>query len=134
MKEKDWNEFWRQVMLEKQVAICGVDGLENQFEPDDSELDSVLDMEINRGQLVLLVENIFTDAVRVGASDIHVVPRGGRKTSILFRVDGQLSEWYSIEDSRAEAVVAVVKEGPWGWIDSREWRRRMALRNGWWTM
>jgi type IV pilus assembly protein PilB len=78
-------------------------------EPDDRELDTLLDKEINRGQLIAMVENLLTDAVRLGASDIHVMPRGVRKTDIMFRLDGRLKLWYTVEDARAEAVIAVVK-------------------------
>lgn len=78
---------------------------------EDSELyEQALEEEINRSGLVDLVENIFMDAVRVGASDIHVIPRGERKTEFHFRVDGKLSLWYTHTESRAEAVSAVVKD------------------------
>jgi len=126
MREKDWSEFWRQVTMEKQLALSGLDQGITQLELDDTELDNVLDMEINRGQLVALIENVFADAVRVGASDIHIIPRGVRKTSIAFRIDGQLNEWYSIEDARAEAVIAVVKGRGIG-LDRFE---RMAAQDG----
>jgi type IV pilus assembly protein PilB len=108
MTEADWAELWRQVNLEKQKTVGG-EGLDTVFEEDDAQLDSVLEREINRSQLVSMVENVLTDAVRVNASDIHVVPRGARKTDILFRIDGRLKVWYTVEDARAEAVVAVVK-------------------------
>ncbi len=78
---------------------------------EDSELyEQALEEEINRSGLVDLVENIFMDAVRVGASDIHVIPRGEKKTEFHFRVDGRLSLWYTHAESRAEAVSAVVKD------------------------
>ena len=109
MKEKDWAEFWRYVTLDKQQMANGLTSVESTYEENESELDNSLDMEINRSQLISLVENVFADAVRVGASDIHIVPRGARKTSISFRIDGDLTEWYTIEDARAEAIVAVVK-------------------------
>jgi type IV pilus assembly protein PilB len=109
MKERDWNEFWRQVILDKQQAVSGIGSVDTLFEEDDSELETVLEKEINRSQLSSLVENILIDAVRVGASDIHFIPRGARKTDACFRIDGRLSLWHSIEDARAEAVVAVVK-------------------------
>jgi type IV pilus assembly protein PilB len=109
MSEKDWTEYWRQITLDKQ-QMDGESALEDVcFDEEDSELDSDLDKEINRSELIQLVENIFTDAVRVGASDIHVVPRGPRRTEIRFRIDGQLSLWRTVDDARAEAVVAVVK-------------------------
>jgi type IV pilus assembly protein PilB len=126
LREQDWDDFWRQVSREMEIAVRGLDPLQSQFEIEEVDLDSVLDMEINRGQLVALIENVFADAVRVGASDIHVVPRGARKTSVLFRIDGQLSEWFCIEDSRAEAVIAVVKGRGLG-LDRFE---RMAAQDG----
>jgi len=109
MKERDWAEFWRQVTLDKQQVVSGLGGSDSVFEEEDAELDLVLDKEINRSQLIALVENLFADAVRVGASDIHIMPKGARKTVVSFRLDGRLTEWYTIEDARAEAVVAVVK-------------------------
>jgi type IV pilus assembly protein PilB len=108
MPEKDWAEFWRQVTIDKQHVGGGL-SFGEVFDEEETELDNVLDQEINRSQLISLIENIFVDAVRVGASDIHVIPRGARKTVISFRIDGQLSEWYTVEDARAEAVTAVVK-------------------------
>ncbi len=109
MNEKDWAEHWRQITLDKQQVINGLNTTNTVFEEDEAELDSVLEKEIYRSQLVALVENVFVDAVRVGASDIHFVPRGARKTTISFRIDGELTDWYTIEDARAEAVIAVVK-------------------------
>ncbi|MDH4070556.1 MAG: ATPase, T2SS/T4P/T4SS family, partial [Ignavibacteria bacterium] len=125
MREEEWNEFWRQVGAERQVAISGLDTHDQDFDPDD-DIDSMLDMEIHKGQLVALLDNIFTEAVRAGASDIHVTPKGLRKTSITFRIDGQLTEWYCIEDARAEAIVAVVKGRGVG-LDRFE---RMAAQDG----
>ncbi|HCV43879.1 MAG TPA: pilus assembly protein PilB [Bacteroidetes bacterium] len=109
MKEKDWAELWRQVTLDKQQVAGGGATADDTYEENEAELDSVLDREINRSQLIALVENVFADAVRVGASDVHIIPRGARKTTISFRIDGDLTEWYTIEDARAEAVIAVVK-------------------------
>jgi type IV pilus assembly protein PilB len=109
MKEKDWADNWRQVSMERQQVVNGLDTFDMVYEEDDAELDNALEKEINRSQLLALVDNVFSDAVRVGASDIHFIPRGARKTTITFRVDGDLTEWYTIEDARAEAVIAVVK-------------------------
>ncbi len=109
MAEKDWSELWRQVTLDKQMVGSPTQEEQVFTEEDPAELDSVLEKEINRSQLVSMIENILTDAVRVGASDIHFIPRGTRKTEIQFRIDGLLKLWYTVEDTRAEAVVAVVK-------------------------
>ncbi|MFN0158407.1 MAG: GspE/PulE family protein [Bacteroidota bacterium] len=109
MEEKDWAEWWRQVTLEKQMNVSGGGASDTVYEEDEVDLDNSLDKEINRSQLVALIENVLSDAVRVGASDIHFVPRGVRKTDICFRIDGRLTVWYTVDDARAEAVVAVVK-------------------------
>ncbi len=127
MSEKDWSELWRQVTMDKQMTSLGTGQDEKIFsEEDDAELDTVLDREINRGQLVSMIENILTDAVRVGASDIHVIPRSMRRTEIQFRIDGQLRLWYTVDDARAEAVVAVVK----GRCSSLDRFERMAAQDG----
>lgn len=109
IKEKDFAEVWRFVTLERQKVVDGAESIESLFEETEAELDSILDREINRGQLVSLVEDLFTDAVRVGASDIHIFPQGARKTRISFRIDGNLTDWYTIEGVRSEAVIAVIK-------------------------
>jgi type IV pilus assembly protein PilB len=55
-----------------------------------------------------------------------VIPRSARKTDICFRIDGQLALWYTIEDTRSEAVVAVIKTRGQG-MDRFE---RMAAQTG----
>ncbi len=127
MSDKDWAELWRQVTMDKQMTVGGASTEEKIFsEEDDAELDTVLEREINRGQLVSMIENILTDAVRVGASDIHVIPRGVRRTEIQFRIDGRLRLWYTVDDARAEAVVAVVK----GRCSSLDRFERLAAQDG----
>ena len=126
MSDRDWTEYWRQITLDKQQTDPESIAGDMLFEEEDADLDIVLDTEISRSQVIQLVENVFSDAVRVGASDIHVVPRAPRKTDILFRIDGLLSLWRSIEDIRAEAVVAVVK-GKSSHLDRFE---RMAAQDG----
>lgn len=78
-------------------------------EDQDVQLDE-LDEEIRKGHLNELVDNIFSDAVRLNASDIHIIPRAARKTEIHFRLDGHLTLWQTIDDLRADAVAAVVKD------------------------
>jgi type IV pilus assembly protein PilB len=46
----------------------------------------------------------------LNASDIHIIPKGARKTEIHFRVDGHLSIWQTLDDMRADAVAAVIKD------------------------
>ena len=46
----------------------------------------------------------------MGASDIHFIPKDFRKTEVHFRLDGLLSLWKTVDDIRADAVIAVVKD------------------------
>ncbi len=69
-----------------------------------------LDAEINKSALTNLIEGALLEGVRRGASDIHIIPRSGNKTDILFRLDGKLSLWYTQENTLPEAVMAVVKD------------------------
>ena len=127
MKERDWAEYWRQLTLEKDQPGGSALGIpEAAVEEEDPDFEGTIDRDITRGQLQGLVENIFSDAARVGATDIHCIPRGPRKTDVCFRIDGQLALWYTIEDTRAEAVVAVIKSRAQG-MDRFE---RMAAQTG----
>lgn len=110
-----WEELWQRVHVsrstysEKESRLRDASALE-ETEEDGEIYEQALEEEINRSGLVDLVENIFFDAVRVGASDIHVIPRGEKKTQFHFRIDGKLSLWYTHNDTRSEAVAAVVKD------------------------
>ncbi len=109
-----YEDLWKRVNIGRSTYKDKESTLRDETQSvldEDAELyEQVLEEEINRSGLVDLVENIFMDAVRVGASDIHVVPRGERTTEFHFRVDGRLSLWYTHSESRAEAVSAVVKD------------------------
>lgn len=109
-----WEEIWTRVSIDKAIYKDKESELRDQgFVNDDEEDDKfeqAIEEEINRSGLVNLVESIFVDAVRVGASDIHVIPRGDKTTEFYFRVDGRLSRWYTHTETRAEAVAAVVKD------------------------
>ncbi len=109
MDEAGWTEYHRQIMLDRQRKNVDFGLADAMFEEEEPELDSQLEKEINRSELIQIIETVFTEAVNVGASDIHIVPRAPRRTDILFRIDGQLTLWRPIDDVRAEAVVAVVK-------------------------
>ncbi|MHB1049923.1 MAG: GspE/PulE family protein [Bacteroidota bacterium] len=109
-----WEDLWNRVSIDKAIYKDKESELRDQgFVTDDEEDDKfeqAIEEEINRSGLVNLVESIFVDAVRVGASDIHVIPRGDKTTEFYFRVDGRLSRWYTHTETRAEAVAAVVKD------------------------
>jgi type IV pilus assembly protein PilB len=77
----------------------------------DEELDEEeLDAEINKSMLNSLVEGMLVEAVRKGASDIHVIPGKKNVTDILFRQDGRLRVWHTQPNVKPEALSAVVKD------------------------
>ncbi len=78
---------------------------------DDTALDEeALQTEINKSALINLVEGLLVEAVRQGASDIHIIGKEGKHTEFLFRIDGSLRLWYSQENTMPEAIAAVVKD------------------------
>lgn len=110
-----WEEIWNRVSIDRAIykdkeSELRDQGFVNDEEEEDEKFEQAIEDEINRSGLVNLVESIFVDAVRVGASDIHVVPRSEKSTEFFFRVDGRLSRWYTHNETRAEAVAAVVKD------------------------
>jgi len=107
MKETEWADYWRLLTSGKepveQVAASVSDASEGDFE-------GVLDREIARAKVAVQLDNILLDAVRANASEIHFVVRAPRKTDVLFRLDGHLSSWHTIDEVRCEAVAAALKE------------------------
>lgn len=81
------------------------------FEEEQSALvdEEALDAEINRSNLINLFEASLVEAVRKGASDIHIVPRE-RNTDFLFRIDGGLQLWHTQDKVHPEAMIAVAKD------------------------
>lgn len=72
--------------------------------------DEKLDAEINKSMLNSLVEGMLVEAVRDGASDIHIIPGAKNVTEILFRLDGKLRVWHRQPGVKPEALCAVVKD------------------------
>jgi type IV pilus assembly protein PilB len=80
-------------------------------EEDESALDEeALEAEISKSALVNLVEGALVEAVRQGASDIHIIAKEGNRTEFWFRLDGSLKLWHVQEKTMPEAVAAVVKD------------------------
>jgi type IV pilus assembly protein PilB len=78
---------------------------------EDEALDEqALEAEISKSALVNLFEGCLVEAVRRGASDVHVVASEGNKTNFLFRLDGDLQIWHVQENTVPEAIFAVVKD------------------------
>ncbi len=106
-----WNNYdalFREVIADSQSRPSTA-SIEYLDEDQDVQIDE-LDEEIRKGHLNEIVDNFLSDAVRLNASDIHIVPKGARKTEIHFRIDGRLSLWQAIDDLRADAVAAVIKD------------------------
>lgn len=72
--------------------------------------EETLEAEISKSALVNLVEGAIVEAVRQGASDIHIIAREGNRTDFLFRIDGNLKIWHTQENTMPEAIAAVVKD------------------------
>jgi type II secretory ATPase GspE/PulE/Tfp pilus assembly ATPase PilB-like protein len=107
MKERDLAEYWRHLTAERQqTATRNVEAVSDE---EVIELESIPERDISRGQIPGPVKNLFTDAARVSATGFHIVPYSARKTEVFFRIDGQQTLWYPIEDGRTESVAAVVK-------------------------
>ena len=88
---------------------------EEQFEEIDEtkgkQIDEyALDEEINKSLLVNLFEGCLIEAVRKGASDIHIIPYLRSNVDFFFRIDGTLIRWHRQENTSPEAMAAVVKD------------------------
>jgi type IV pilus assembly protein PilB len=87
------------------------EGAPVEVEDDEERVDEeALDDEINQSMLTNLVEGALIEAVRQGVSDIHIIPQEGNRTDFNFRIDGKLQNWYTQEGTKAESVLAVVKD------------------------
>jgi type IV pilus assembly protein PilB len=72
--------------------------------------EDALDAEINRSALINLFEATLKEAVRQGASDIHIFPNARKETEIRLRIDGELTVWHIEDRVHPEAFLAVVKD------------------------
>ena len=79
---------------------------------DQSQLidEDALEAEISRSSLINLFEATLVEAVRRGASDIHIYPNAHKHIEIHFRVDGRLGHWHTEEKVHPEALLAVIKD------------------------
>ncbi|MEA3476299.1 MAG: ATPase, T2SS/T4P/T4SS family [Candidatus Cloacimonadota bacterium] len=69
-----------------------------------------LDEEINKSLLVNLFEAGLVEAVRQGASDIHIIPYQRSSVDFFFRIDGRLHRWHRQDNTSPEAIAAVAKD------------------------
>jgi len=99
------NEFL-DLLQEAEEQIEEIDGSKSDRDIDEYALDE----EINKSLLVNLFEGCLIEAVRKGASDIHIIPYRRSSVDFFFRVDGKLVRWHRQERTSPEAVSAVVKD------------------------
>ncbi|MFQ5822664.1 MAG: GspE/PulE family protein [bacterium] len=97
------NEFLQKIFDESQDIEIFDDG-SGQID------EEALDNEINKSRLTNLVEGMLVEAVRKGASDIHILPKENNVTDMYFRIDGKLQTWYASTEIKPEAVIAVIKD------------------------
>ena len=82
-----------------------------QESPEEENVDEeLLEVEITKSALINLFEGALVEAVRKGASDIHIIPISDKETHISLRIDGGLTLWHKQENSIPEALIAVVKD------------------------
>ena len=99
------NEFL-DLLQEAENQLEDVGEITGQHDVDEYALDE----EINKSLLVNLFEGSLIEAVRKGASDIHIIPYLRSNVDFYFRIDGKLIRWHRQENTSPEAMSAVVKD------------------------
>ena len=100
---------------EPQEAAVNLEELVGRLESDavvtedaDISLSSAVDE--NEATVVQIVNRLVIDAHRLGASDVHVEPRGGKEPAVVrMRVDGVCRQVLRIPASHIRAVIARIK-------------------------
>jgi len=108
IKKTDYEKLIKIVLPPENEFLKAMEDDDEFFQVDETD-ENVLDeeeleSEINKSALINLCEAALIEAVRKGASDIHFIPRPGRKTEINMRVDGSLQLWHVQENTMPEAV------------------------------
>ncbi|GAB5518944.1 MAG: hypothetical protein RhofKO_11950 [Rhodothermales bacterium] len=102
------NEFLARIEEEAPALDMGTVGLD---EEENSLIDrEALEAELNRSSLINLFEGALVEAVRRGASDIHIYPNAKKEIEIHFRIDGRLKLWMTERRIHPEAMLAVIKD------------------------
>ena len=99
------NEYLERIDEESTVDLG-----QNFEEEEDLVDEEKLEEEINRSTLINLFEATLVEAVREGASDIHIYPNSKKEVEIHFRVDGRLNHWHTEDRVHPEALLSVIKD------------------------
>ncbi|MBN1326601.1 MAG: Flp pilus assembly complex ATPase component TadA [Candidatus Cloacimonetes bacterium] len=99
------NEFL-EILEEAGQQIGELEDIDREAQVDEYALDD----EINKSLLVNLFEGSLIEAVRKGASDIHIIPFEKHNVDFFFRIDGKLGIWHRQENTSPEAIASVVKD------------------------
>nr|WP_279303322.1 GspE/PulE family protein [Salinibacter ruber] len=99
------NEYLERIDEESTVDLG-----QNFEEEEDLVDEEKLEEEINRSTLINLFEATLVEAVREGASDIHIYPNSEKEVEIHFRVDGRLNHWHTEDRVHPEALLSVIKD------------------------
>lgn len=105
------NEYLDKLTSESSAFDLGTSHDEGNFAMVDEE---ALEAEMSRSNLINLFEASLVEAVRQGASDIHIFPNAKRQVEIHFRRDGRLKNWHTEDSIHPEAFLAVVKDNSSG--------------------
>lgn len=83
----------------------------SSFEQEGGYVDEdALEAEMSRSRLINLFEAALIEAVKRGASDVHIFPNADGYIEIHMRIDGELQSWHMEESVRPESFLAVVKD------------------------
>lgn len=83
--------------------------MDTSYDEDDLD-EQAMDEEVNKSPLVNLFDSVLIEAVRNGASDIHIIPSGKFAVDMYLRIDGHLQLWHRQENTPPEAMAAVIKD------------------------
>lgn len=112
----DENEYL-ELVKEQNEEVSYIDDQESSDQSvDEEELTAAL----NKSLLVNLFEGCLIEAVRRGASDIHIIPKENNVTEFHIRINGRLTLWHKQEGVKPEAFLAVTKDRTKN-VDRFEW-------------
>jgi len=101
-RQNEMDDLMQDIEFEEEI-----DADEFQTEEVDQE---ELEKEISDSALIQFADALLEEAVRDGASDIHVIPIDENTTEYKLRIDGDLHTYYKQDNIRPEAIAAVFKD------------------------